>query len=270
MTVGEKLRVIAECVRALHDGEWSVREVVEIARIARVPVRDKTAYEALYELDLPGRRAPGKRRQFSTREAFQLSENACEKVCGENTAGSISTGSKSTKTASPELDLDLVDRSLDQYSKLVSRSRSSLESLLPLTSFGDAGDSNASHPSRETLPKRSRTTRGEPDTSWIAPLEKQALALFSVRLDAFTKEQRNIAGRYHALRFSNCNREAFRNKEIGRKIAAGLTTLGSNSMYGDMTFKEYVGYAEEIHAQCDGKPWYDPWLIKAAVEFEKP
>jgi len=263
-----------EYVRALHGGEWSVREVLDIARVARVPVRTQTAYRILYSLDLEGRRAPGKRRHFRSREAFNPPENPCGKPCEQPVAGSvsgiISDASKPHFSDAPKLDqkANSLDTSLTLRASLDHKRNDPGIALLPLTSFGDAAGGNASRPSRETIPGKPRKKRAEVDTSWIGPLEEQARSLFPRRLESFTKDERHIAGRYHALRFSNCKREASRNKEIGRRIAAGLSTLGSHQLFSDMTFGEYVAYAEDVHKQCDEKPWYDPWLIKAVVEFE--
>lgn len=251
----EKLRVLAECVRTIQGGEWSVREVLDLARAAGVEVREKTAYAMLYDLALPGRRSAGKRRHFSSREAFQREQqNASHDTTG-SISGSISGG---RKTLSPQ-------GSLSPTPPI-----SPNPSLFTLTSFGMPGAEAPS--STQMLPQNGKNVRkraSKPvDTSWVEPLTQSARSLAKRTLASLRKDERIITGRYFAFHFSNCKREAIKNKEMGVKIAAGLTTLGSNSQYGEITVEQFFSYCRQVHENIDGKPWYDPWLIKSVVEFE--
>lgn len=240
--------MIAECIRTLQGGEWSVREVLDVARTAGVQVREKTAYEVLYNLDLPGRKARPGPRNRTAREAI----SDTEKIASGSTMGS-------------DLGSDLHREAISPRGSLSPAPPISPNpSLFTLTSFGMPGENAGS-----SRPKRSKKAQKPVDLAWIAPLEEATVALHSKALESLSYAERLTVARYHALHFAGCTREAIKNQLAGTKIAAGLMGLGSDLRFRDMTVREYLLYAQKVHKNRNGYPWFDPWLIKGVVEFEQ-
>lgn len=113
------------------------------------------------------------------------------------------------------------------------------------------------------------TTRVEDDTSWVTPLKVAAQALARMLLSQLDAEQRFTLGRYHAFRFGNCTVNERKNRRAGTKVAAGIGGLAADFRYGQITVQQYVNFAAKVHEQREAAPWFDPWLIKAVVEFEQ-
>jgi len=79
---------------------------------------------------------------------------------------------------------------------------------------------------------------------------------------------RIVFGRYHALKFGGCTANEHTNKLKGLQVAAGLASMARSATYGAMTCGEYAGYARKVHAERNGSPWFDVFLIRAYCEFE--
>lgn len=107
------------------------------------------------------------------------------------------------------------------------------------------------------------------DTTWVAPLKVAAQALARKLLSQLDPDERFTLGRYHALRFGNCTVNERKNKRAGTKVAAGIGGLAADSRYGQITVQQYVNFAVKVHEQRESAPWFDPWLLKAVVEFER-
>lgn len=235
--------MLARCFHELQGGEWSVREVLDFARHNGVQIRERDGYRVLYDLELPGRKAAGRRRKTRPREA--ISENGKTQL--KNTLGSNS----GSNFASPQ-------GSLSPTPPIVPN-----PSLFTLTSFGAGTENGAAPPV-----KKAKKARKITDLSWVPVVEKGVESILSQPLEALGEQGRLALGRYHALHFGNCTREANRNLIRGTQIAKGLMELGSNFRLKDMTVREYLAYCRRVHKNRNGIPWFDPFLIKGVVEFE--
>lgn len=145
---------------------------------------------------------------------------------------------------------------------LVSSNSSSLRSDAPPELFETSTASNGAKPSR-------RKPKAVPDTAWVEPLLAEARKLQRVAIrDLPADSGRIVFGRYHALKFGGCTANEHTNKLKGLQVAAGLASMARSATYGAMTCGEYAGYARKVHAERNGSPWFDVFLIRAYCEFE--
>lgn len=88
------------------------------------------------------------------------------------------------------------------------------------------------------------------------------------RLDGLGPDGLNVLARYHCLVFANCTRSESNNLANATKVAKGLAGLAMHRDYRDMTVAAYIKHGQKVHLQRKHMRWFDPWLIKAVVEFE--
>lgn len=278
MSVEEKLRVIAECVRTLQGGEWSVREVLDIARVAGVCIREQEAYRLLYSLNLPGRRAAGKRRHATSRDNFIASEESATRASGSiskkitNASGDTASRASGSVSQSGREAFQLNSANASGSSpgsisgsiSALARDLGSLGSL-NLASLGSQAPLPSVAPLR-SIHHRARTR--EEDTAWITGVLANAKAIAKVTIQAFTAEQRFDAGRYLAYKFANCTVSDRKNRRAGATFAKGLAGMAAAPYYGELTFGQYVALAKKLRANLNDAPFYDAWDVKSVVEWE--
>lgn len=104
--------------------------------------------------------------------------------------------------------------------------------------------------------------------SWQDALREETREIRKKNLASLTPDERLILGRYHALEFANCTKTEAFNKRHGSQIAGAFASMGRHATYGQITVSQYVAHARRHHANREESPWFDPWQIKAVVEFE--
>lgn len=267
MTIEEKLKVLATCLRDLQGGEWSVREVLEFARAAGFHVREKTAYRVLYNFDLPGRRAGGRRQKGrpikTPREAVSEDDSGDSQLLPGSSSGSSygvvldpPRGSHSLPPAPPSL-----------YSPNPS---------LPLSRKLDNGrsrkpgsDFSLFEFSQETRTNTEKKRSSKPvDTSWIEPLLEAAKRVSSKPLGRLSVPERNTLGRYWAYLLCNCTREAVRNASAGVKIAAQIATMGSDLRFADLTAGELLSAGKKTRENMGGSPLWRVRDVCSVLVFD--
>lgn len=117
----------------------------------------------------------------------------------------------------------------------------------------------------KVTPIRKRSPEPEIDVSWRAPLIESANALLDRPLNTWTADERFIWARWHCLTFGNCTKREGSNKTKASSVAAALATMALAYNYGEMTGRQYFRLAKAVHDQRDEKPWFDPWLVKGAI-----
>lgn len=107
------------------------------------------------------------------------------------------------------------------------------------------------------------------DLTWRKPLVDTAEALLQREIRTWSAEERFTWARWHCLVFANCTADEGRNRTQASRVAKGLASMALSVEYGDVTGAEYYRLAKIIHAQRDKTPWFDPWMIKGAIESQE-
>lgn len=105
--------------------------------------------------------------------------------------------------------------------------------------------------------------------AWPRGLIVEASTLRKKPIRDWTGPERFVAARLHCLLFANCTVNEKSNRANASRVASAFAGMASSRDYGDITLAEYVIYASKVHADRGGERWFDPWLVKAHVEFER-
>ena len=108
------------------------------------------------------------------------------------------------------------------------------------------------------------------DTAWAQGVVDKAKPLLQRRMDSWTPQERFAWARWHCLRFGNCTQDERRNRMRSSEVAKGLSTMAMSQEYGDLTGAQYAHYAKLVHQERGQVPWFDPFLVKAVIEWSKP
>lgn len=125
-------------------------------------------------------------------------------------------------------------------------------------------------PSEGTGSKKStRYSNGRNNApEWPPVLTAAFESIRKKELRALGPDELDTLGRYHCLVYGNCTKDEMRNRTLGQRVAAQLASLARIRDYADITAGEYIAYGKKVHERRGGRPWYEPFLIKAEVEFE--
>lgn len=147
------------------------------------------------------------------------------------------------------------------------RSKVSLPSTSSSDKSSEAPDLFGNEGTKVTPISRKRRT-AEKDTSWRAPLVASAQEISNSNrpMSRWSVDERFTWARWHCLMFGNCTADEGRNKTKASDVAAGLASMALSRDYGTVTGHEYFLLAKAIHEQRNAVPWFDPWLIKGAME----
>lgn len=107
------------------------------------------------------------------------------------------------------------------------------------------------------------------EAAWAQRLRAEVYALSDRSLRSLTADERVLIARYHCLVFANCTKSEPSNKSRATGVAAAFASMGRNATYGDLTVKQYFLHGRKVSQQRERTPFYDPWLIRAVVEFEQ-
>jgi hypothetical protein len=103
---------------------------------------------------------------------------------------------------------------------------------------------------------------------WQDQVREATRALRKRSLSSLSVVERSIVAQYHCLEVANCTKTEANNKAQATKVAAALASMGRSKGYSDMNVGAYVTYIRRVFEQREKTPFYDPWLIKAVVEFD--
>jgi len=119
---------------------------------------------------------------------------------------------------------------------------------------------------KKTARKRAEKAPKEP-AEWIAPLTASARQIGRVRFDALAIDQRNVVGRYHALKFMGFSRDETKNRKAGASLIAAIRDLGNDDTLGAITVGQYFLALQAVF-DATGVLIRSPWAVRGALPAE--
>lgn len=297
LSLKEKLQAIVDLLVTLN-GSWTANKVLHIARLMGLEVRRDYALAVLGAIKTPKREPSYKTVTGRTRFAILERDNFTCRYCGRSAPDvvlhvdhvePVSLGGSSHPnnlvTACATCNLGKSNTPLSEpirepvwepLREPVSEATGNQVGNQIEPASGSLFPKPLISPNHPFLPNSvseinttARTRTKKPaDLSWVQPLRDATRDIAKVTIAGLSLDQRDTLARYHALNFSGCTVKESLNKSTATKIAAGLASMARNKTYGDLTVETYVSLARKVHELRGGARWFDPWLIRSAVEFE--